>query len=167
MKRAPIVLAGTAAGLAGILGYHIAPSSTSGSATAATAATSAAAASSSTSSTATTTTSAQKTAAKKTATAKSKTTSSSVRSATGEDVSFQYGDLEVKVTKSGSRITNVTVVRFDVSDMHSQQIDDVAVPELRSEAIAAQSAKIDGVSGASYTSAAYEQSLQSALDKLA
>jgi uncharacterized protein with FMN-binding domain len=89
------------------------------------------------------------------------------RSATGQDVSFRYGDLEVKVTRVGTRITDVSVVRADVSDPHSQSIDQVAIPELRQEAISAQSARIDGVSGASYTSAAYEQSLQSALDKLA
>ena len=59
------------------------------------------------------------------------------------------------------------MIQATVNDPHSQSIDQVAIPELRQEAIAAQSAKIDGVSGASYTSAAYEQSLQSALDKLA
>ena len=80
--------------------------------------------------------------------------------------SFQYGDIAVKVTKAGSRITDVSVVTLEVDSPHSEQIDESAIPQLRLEAMSAQSAKIDGVSGASYTSAAYEQSLQSALDKL-
>jgi uncharacterized protein with FMN-binding domain len=67
---------------------------------------------------------------------------------------------------TGSKITDVSVVRADVYDSHSQEIDQYALPELRSQALSAQSASIDGVSGASYTSAAYEQSLQSAIDKL-
>jgi uncharacterized protein with FMN-binding domain len=70
------------------------------------------------------------------------------------------------VTLSGSKITDVSVVQLNVTDPHSNEIDQYAVPQLRQEAIAAGRAKIDGVSGASYTSAAYEQSLQSALDKL-
>ena len=67
---------------------------------------------------------------------------------------------------TGSRITDVSVAKLDVYDPRSESIDQYAIPELRSEALSAQSANIDGVSGASYTSAAYEQSLQSAIDKL-
>ncbi len=67
---------------------------------------------------------------------------------------------------TGSRVTNIHLVQLNVTDSHSQEIDQQAVPELRQEAISAGSAKIDGVSGASYTSQAYEQSLQSAIDKL-
>jgi uncharacterized protein with FMN-binding domain len=64
------------------------------------------------------------------------------------------------------KITDVSVVKLNVTDPRSQSIDEGALPELRAEALSAQSAKIDGVSGASYTSAAYVQSLQSALDRL-
>jgi uncharacterized protein with FMN-binding domain len=81
-------------------------------------------------------------------------------------VNFQYGDLQVKVTMSGTRITDVSVVQINESDPRSASIDQSAVPQLRQEAISAQSAHIDAISGASYTSQAYEQSLQSALDKL-
>jgi uncharacterized protein with FMN-binding domain len=81
-------------------------------------------------------------------------------------VDFQYGDLELKVTASGNKITNVSVVQLNATDPHSQEIDQFAIPQLKQEAISAGSAQIDGVSGASYTSKAYEQSLQSALDKL-
>jgi uncharacterized protein with FMN-binding domain len=164
MKRAPIVLAGTALGLGGVLGYHTTSGTNAqatGSATTGTqpASTTGGSSTSSTSSAASTTAPA--------ATGSStSTTSSQKRSATGEDVSFQYGDLQVKVTVSGRRVTDVSVVSLEVSDPRSQSIDQSALPELRQEAISAQSGQIDGVSGASYTSQAYEQSLQSALDKL-
>ena len=163
MRRAPIVLAGTAAGLAGVLSYTT--SSPSSSATAgsspAVALTQAATPSASppgrSSGTASATTSSQTPARKR---------SRRVRTATGEDVSYHYGDLQVKVTERGSRITKVSVLRLDVRDPRSESIDDLAIPELTREVIAAQSAKIDTVSGASYTSAAYAESLQAALDRL-
>jgi uncharacterized protein with FMN-binding domain len=153
MQRAPIVLSTTALGLVGVLGYHAAASSSP-----ATVATTARAAK-------TTTTTATSTSA-----ATSKTTtaaaSSKVRTATGSDVSFRYGELQVKVTMSGTKLTNVQVVQLNVTDPHSDQIDQGAIPALQQEAISAGSAKISAISGASYTSAAYEQSLQSAIDKL-
>ena len=162
MNRAPIVLAGTAVGLAGVLAYNTSssPSAVVGSAAPSRTAVATTASASSGSST--------RTIRSTSTTTRSATTSANRRrSVTGQDVSFQYGDLQVKVSEVGKRITDVTVVAGSASDPHSQSIDQVALPELRQEAIAAQSAKIDGVSGASYTSAAYEQSLQSALDKLA
>jgi uncharacterized protein with FMN-binding domain len=148
MKRAPIVFTGTIAGLAGVLGYHTVSTrskvvSSTGSPTTKTA-----------------------TAAARASNTSSPPRTASTRSATGQDVSFQYGDLQLKVTMSGTRMTNVSVVQLNETDPRSQSIDDSAVPQLTQEAVAAQSAKIDGVSGASYTSQAYEQSLQSALDKL-
>lgn len=169
MKRAPIVLAGTAAGLIGVISYHTASApSAQALSSASTAQTTTSAASTSTSSaSATTTTTTTKTKAKAKATSAKKSSAATTRTVTGEDVDYQYGDIEVKVTKTGSRITNISVVKLDVTDPRSEQIDEVAVPELRSQAMSAQSAKIDGVSGASYTSSAYAQSLQSALDKLA
>jgi uncharacterized protein with FMN-binding domain len=105
-------------------------------------------------------------AAKSSTSTQAKTTAASTRSATGSDVPFQYGDLQLKVTMSGSRITDVSVVQMNSNDPHSESIDAAALPELRQEAISAQSAKIDGVSGASYTSEAYRESLQAAVDKL-
>jgi len=167
MKRAPIVLTGTAAGLIAVIGYHAATpqaaltSGTSagpGASTLNVGGTSTTASSSATKSSAAT---AAKTA--KTTTASSAQTT---RSAVGSDVQFQYGDMEVKVTMTGSRITDVSVVKADVYDQHSYEINQYAIPYLKTEALKAQSASIDGVSGASYTSAAYEQSLQSAIDKL-
>jgi len=78
----------------------------------------------------------------------------------------RYGVVQVKVTLSAGRITDVSTVELSATDPHSEQINAEAVPELRSEVLSAQSAQIDGVSGATFTSEGYEASLQSALDKL-
>jgi uncharacterized protein with FMN-binding domain len=67
---------------------------------------------------------------------------------------------------SGSRITNVTVPSLRTEDPTSQQIANEAIPMLKSQVLATDSAGINGVSGATFTSQAYEQSLQAALDKL-
>ena len=88
------------------------------------------------------------------------------RTAVGAQVQFGYGVLDVKVTVSGTRITDVSVPALQVIDPTSQQICDQVFPMLRSEVLSAQSATINGISGATYTSASYAQSLQSALDKL-
>jgi uncharacterized protein with FMN-binding domain len=60
----------------------------------------------------------------------------------------------------------VTAIQLPQSDAKSAQISQYAAPQLRNEVLAAQSAKIDGVSGASYTSQSYDTSLQSALDQV-
>ncbi|GAA1099545.1 hypothetical protein GCM10009663_47860 [Kitasatospora arboriphila] len=71
----------------------------------------------------------------------------------------------MKVTLDGSRITNVDVVQYPSNDHRDQEINSYALPLLNQEAIAAQSARIDVVSGATFTSDGYTRSLQSALDK--
>lgn len=157
MKRAPLVITGTACGLLAVIGYHTAVPqalASAGSAPSASAGNSLSIGGSSTATTSTT-----KAAATTTATG-------ATRSATGSDAQYQYGDIQLKVTMTAGRITDVAVVKADVYDQYSQQLDQYALPQLRSQALRAQSAKLDGISGASYTSAAYEQSLQSALDKL-
>jgi uncharacterized protein with FMN-binding domain len=90
---------------------------------------------------------------------------SAPRTVTGAVASTQYGPMQVAVTLSGTRITKVTVLQQTDVGAQSGQIDAMAIPTLNSEALTAQSAHIDAVSGASYTSAGYKQSLQSALDK--
>jgi uncharacterized protein with FMN-binding domain len=87
-------------------------------------------------------------------------------SATGALEQYGYGELAVRVTVSGSRITNVTVPSLRTADPTSQQIANEAIPMLKSQVLAADSAGINGVSGATFTSQAYEQSLQAALDKM-
>ena len=91
--------------------------------------------------------------------------SSSGHTYTGQDVFYRYGDIEVAVTLSGSRIVTVTVPQNDASSPYSQTVNSAAVPILVKEAVAAKGVSFDVVSGATYTSDAFAQSLQSALDK--
>jgi uncharacterized protein with FMN-binding domain len=88
------------------------------------------------------------------------------RTATGSDENFRYGDIAVKVTVDGSKITKIAIARIDETDPKSQQIDSYAVPQLERQVIDAQSARIQGVSGATYTTQAFDQSLSSALSQL-
>ncbi|HVQ18748.1 MAG TPA: FMN-binding protein [Actinomycetes bacterium] len=94
------------------------------------------------------------------------TTQTQPKTATGALVSTFYGPVQVMVSATGSNITDVTAVALPSGDPRSSSISSYAGPMLRQQALAAQSAGIDGVAGASYTSAGYRQSLQSALDQL-
>lgn len=87
------------------------------------------------------------------------------RTVTGSLATDQYGQLQVKLSVKNGRITKVGFTTFVANDGHSVQIDQSAAPVLIRETIAAQSAHIQGVSGATYTSNAYQQSLQAAIDK--
>ena len=84
---------------------------------------------------------------------------------TGVAEQTRYGIVQVKVTVSGKKITNVAFAQLTAFDGRSQQINSEAAPILLQETLAAQSANINSVSGASYTSQGYVQSLQSALDR--
>ena len=84
---------------------------------------------------------------------------------TGTRQSTRFGDVQVAITVSGGAITDVTTPVLSGNEGRSDQINNQAAPILRSEALAAQSATIDSVSGATYTSGAYISSLQSALDQ--
>ena len=77
----------------------------------------------------------------------------------------RYGIVQIKITVAGKKITNVAFVQLTAFDSRSQQINSDAAPILLQETLSAQSAQIDSVSGASYTSQGYLQSLQSALDQ--
>jgi uncharacterized protein with FMN-binding domain len=75
--------------------------------------------------------------------------------------------MSVAATASGTRLTGVKIASIDEGgNFRSESIDQQAIPVLEQEAVQAQSANIQGVSGASYTSAGFEQSLQSALTQL-
>ena len=89
-----------------------------------------------------------------------------VRSAAGQVVQFGYGELDVRVTVNGSHITDISVTDLQTAEPTSQQISEQAIPMLRSEVLSAQSANVNGISGATFTSRAYVESLQAALDKL-
>jgi uncharacterized protein with FMN-binding domain len=87
------------------------------------------------------------------------------RRITGAAVMTEYGPVQVRLTVRGSRIVSITNLALPFDRNRSQMISQVAGPLLRSEALTAQSARIDVVSGATYTSNGYAQSLQSALDR--
>ncbi|MFF0267572.1 FMN-binding protein [Kribbella sp. NPDC004536] len=76
----------------------------------------------------------------------------------------QYGPVQVQITVRGGRIVDAHAVQHPSGDGQTDRINGYAVPQLNHEAIAAQNAHIDTVSGATFTSGGYRQSLQSALD---
>jgi uncharacterized protein with FMN-binding domain len=137
MRRYPIVLAATVAGTAGVLSFHPhAPAVQTATASAAP-----------TSNTST-------------------SSSSSPGTATGDAVSTRYGSAQVKVTVKAGKITSVEAVQLQNGDRRSEMISSSAAPVLQQEVLSRQTAAVDAVSGATYTSASYVQSLQSALDNL-
>lgn len=83
----------------------------------------------------------------------------------GSSASTRFGQVQVQVTISGGTITDVTAVHLTDADGHSVQISNRAAPVLRQEVLSAQSANVQIVSGATYTSDGYLSSLQSALDQ--
>ena len=89
-----------------------------------------------------------------------------VRQVTGVVEQYGYGELSVTVTVRGNQITDVSVPVLRTAEPYSQQLATQALPALKSEVLAAHSARINAVSGATYTSQAYADSIQSALDKL-
>jgi hypothetical protein len=156
MKRAGwYVIAGAAAGFAGVVGFHgsgaaapaalgqLKPGSTGGSAAPSAAAP-----------------------ARTSGPAAQPGGSGPARKATGRVEQYGYGELSVTVTVHGSQIIDVSVPLLRTAEPYSQQLAQQVIPMLRSEVLAAHGAQIHGVSGATYTSAAYAQSIQSALDKL-
>ncbi|MFI5885674.1 FMN-binding protein [Streptomyces sp. NPDC051554] len=91
-------------------------------------------------------------------------TATGTKTVTGDTVQTQWGPVQVKITVKSGKITDVTAVQSPSDNPRDQEINSYALPELRREVLAAQSASIDTVSGATYTSDGYRQSLQSALD---
>jgi uncharacterized protein with FMN-binding domain len=138
MRRSPIVLAATVVGTAGVMAFH--PHTPAVQPAAATTPT--------------------------TATTAPTKTASGARTATGTAVDTQYGAAQVRVTVKGGKITDIEALQLQGNDTRSLQISSSAEPILKQEALAKQSADIDAVSGATFTSDSYTQSLQSALDKL-
>ena len=97
----------------------------------------------------------------------SSTTSSGLKDGTftGDAADTRYGPVQVQITVSGGSISSVDVVEYPNENPRDRQINQQAVPMLVSETTSAQSAQIDMISGATYTSQGYQQSLQSALDQ--
>lgn len=99
----------------------------------------------------------------------SKSSSSSGQAGTqsinGTAVETPYGVVQIKLTVNGQKITDVSYVQLTAYDGRSQEINSYAAPILVQETLSAQSANINAVSGATFTSEGYAQSLQSALDQ--
>ena len=153
LKRTPFVVAGTVAGLAGLLSFRSSPAAM----TLGTVATNPAAS----------TTLPAGTGATPTTAPSATPVATGVHSATGPAVNYYFGVLSVKVTAAGTRVEKVTIGAInDGGNSLSQSIDQMSIPQLESQALAVQNANIQGVSGASYTSAGFKMSLQGALTKL-
>jgi uncharacterized protein with FMN-binding domain len=147
MRRSPIVIGATIAGTAGVLAFH--PH----------AATVPAASPSASASTTTTTTTASSGSG-------SGSGSGSSGTATGDAIATQYGNAQVRVTVKAGKIVKLEALQLQGNDPHSVQISSSAAPVLQQEILTKQTAAVDAVSGATFTSASYVQSVQSALDKL-
>jgi uncharacterized protein with FMN-binding domain len=159
VRRAPIVISATVAGLVGVLAFHTRPSQLSLATVPAAGTTQAPA------------TAASPAPARSGASPgpgkKAKHASDPERSATGPGVNYNYGILSVRVTVSGHKILKVGIASIDDGgNPRSQYIDQQSIPILEQEVMQAQSGSIQGVSGASYTSAGFVQSLQAALHDL-
>ena len=82
----------------------------------------------------------------------------------GDAAQNKWGVVQVQVVYSGGQIADVQILRYPDGENKSVRINQRSLPTLISEAISAQSANVDGVSGATYTSNSYVASLQSAID---
>ncbi|WP_432839110.1 FMN-binding protein [Dactylosporangium sp. CA-092794] len=82
----------------------------------------------------------------------------------GSVAQTRWGPVQVRITVDGGRITDVVAVQYPDNNRRDQQINDYALPQLRTEVLQAQGADIDAVSGATVTSDGYKESLQAALD---
>jgi len=87
------------------------------------------------------------------------------QSVTGPVIDTRYGPVQVEVLLAGNRINDVRVLQYPNEARRSQEINAQALPLLHEEALSAQSANIDTISGATYTTFGYEQSLQAALEQ--
>jgi len=84
---------------------------------------------------------------------------------TGSAVDTMYGPVQVQITVKNGKVTAAQAVQYPQESPRDQEINSYAIPVLNQEAVSAGSAQIDAVSGATYTSGGYVNSLQSALDK--
>jgi uncharacterized protein with FMN-binding domain len=95
--------------------------------------------------------------------------SSTTKTVTGSTISVGegrrvFGVVQVRLTLTNGKITAATAIQFPQDDSHSAELSQFSIPVLSKEVLSAQSASIDAVSGATYTSDAYAQSVQAALD---
>jgi uncharacterized protein with FMN-binding domain len=84
---------------------------------------------------------------------------------TGSASSNKYGNVQVQITVATGKVTKVGIVQYPDGDGKSVRINNDAIPRLIAGTLSAQSANVDTVSGATYTSTSYKHSLQSAIDE--
>ncbi len=142
MRRVALALFGTIAGLVGLLSFKTHPASVA-SPPAAVSTTGSGTDSSSTSS----------------------GSASTTKTVTGSAVDTQYGPVQVRITVRNGKVVSATAIEYPVNDPRDAQINAYAIPVLEKESAGVTSAELDTVSGATFTSEGYLQSLQSALDK--
>jgi uncharacterized protein with FMN-binding domain len=82
----------------------------------------------------------------------------------GTSVPTRYGPVQVRLTIRNGRIVTATAIDYPTSGGRDREINSYAIPQLERATIAAQSAHLDTVSGATYTSDGYRGSLQAAID---
>jgi uncharacterized protein with FMN-binding domain len=163
MRRAIITIGGTAAGLAALLAFKSHPvADASAASTPATTPTPTLAAGPSG---ADSRGSVDGTGMARSSSTASGTGAGAMRTVTGTVANTQHGPMQVQLVLTGKRITKVNILQRTNDGQESNQIDSFAIPKLTSETLTAQSARIDAVSGATFTSQGYIQSLQSALDQ--
>jgi uncharacterized protein with FMN-binding domain len=171
MRRAIITIGGTAAGLAALLAFksHPVADASAASAPATTPSPTLAAGPSSAAGRSSTDghgrSQSHGSATSSPTSASTSASASASRTVTGTVANTQDGPMQVQIVLTGQRITKVNVLQQTDNGQMSNQIDSFAIPKLTSETLTAQSARIDAVSGATYTSQGYIQSLQSALDQ--
>lgn len=152
MRRSPIVIAATVAGTAGVLAFHPRTPTVQTATVVATPAS--------------TSTGRSRAGSSGSGGGLSTTSGAVSGTATGDAVDTRYGSAQVRVTVRNGKIVAIQALQLQGNDPRSVEISSSAEPTLQQEALAGQTANVDAVSGATYTSASYTQSLQSALDKL-
>lgn len=100
-----------------------------------------------------------------TPTTTTKTKKETTSTVTGDAVDTRYGPVQVQIKVTSGKVVSATAIVYPTNDPRDQQINAYAIPALNQEATSAGSASIDMISGATFTSEGYVQSLQSALDK--
>jgi uncharacterized protein with FMN-binding domain len=90
---------------------------------------------------------------------------SATKTVTGSVAQTQWGPVQVQLSVNNGSITKVTVLQYPNGNSRDVELANYSLPTLIRETIQSQSAQIDMVSGATYTSTGYIQSLQSALDQ--
>jgi uncharacterized protein with FMN-binding domain len=76
----------------------------------------------------------------------------------------RFGAVQVQAVYAGGKLTDVQILQYEDGDNRSIRINQIALPRLIQQAVAAQGVNVDGVSGATYTTRSYVKSLQSAID---